>query len=1291
VVGCSQFFLFLLVALSLIASANADQTNGFFIVRANLPAETVQDVAINVTIPHGLVSVTTTAETIGATALDLVQSTTDDVLHDVVLTWNFGEVDNFADQDIIIQFPVLVANVAENRNGVVLPPITATLSYTDEKGLHINSGESRPLSIIEPSLEISRAFEPINGWRDDVISCSLSVCHSLSSTADAYDIDIQECLPPGLIYIPGSMEIVTGPLGIKDDSKGLSWHFSELNKSWKGSKKIQLKYQARIDPLVYANDSLDCLATLNWTSTSGDNPEDRKYSKKANSDVLLTPKSPDFKIALADNPDPLRPGGVLNYTISYLNTGGYSLGTIIEAIYDQHLEFISASPSPDPGTDNLWTLGELDEDDSGIIKLTLKASSTPANGSVMTSSVKISSKDNSSAQASATTSVNTIAPLLLIEKRASDDLIRPGGMLNYTIEFHNAGSSETNNVSVTDIVDQNLIFNPENSDPQPSRMWADEQGTHLYWNASILGAEVLVPGASGKIEFTVGLPSEPEHPTFDWIYNRYMINSDQSQGQFQIMQTPVVHSLYVRKKADKEMYFRGETVNYTITYGNELAIDADHAVITDILPDVEFLAADPAPTFNNGSVLIWDIGLLPSKSGGSINLYAKINKLQSDINFYSSQSVSGQGFVQFRNKISTAREPKSMTNYVSITALYLDLLDSDSSSATIGLLDALGTEVKIQGHGSGSYSREDDISLLTNNSSIQIKTRLIERFRPSLLVLPRGREISYSSKWSESVTSNNRITDATINEHYMYASYLDRNSSLNLDKNGSTLVSETSFEGKGHIGMQKGPGINNLLSAERIKLPVYESEENYLGRFQLDTKFDEYGKSATSTRAVNGTGFVAVDKRITKSQRSYESGTGAYQANDEIQTHTNYMAKDLNLYFTPTSYRYAPDFEANLSMKWEEGMWSQSGKLPAKGTKSSEPASFLSEEYSQADYLKKETVAKGLNQMTTEAEFSGTARFQAAYENVINESGNEAKFFDEYVGTYKLARSVEIGGVARFDEPHLSISKTGHMDPAAGTFINYVITVVNDGNRALGPIYILDLFPTGTQFIYSSLRPTEVNANSCQWTLLNLGIGASTKIELKLNAMEDTDNLVNRVQVTGGYNNRWVSAQNYSDLQLDWLTCSSQNLASKTGYVDINDSTVVHYRIMLKNHNDYPIVVSIRDELPGEMAFINSTVQPADYHSSQLSWNMIDLLPDEIKVIEYQARALKNGVFVSQAHINASAVDGSDAVSEDISCSVDIKSNLNAEYDWQPPACFQLNTTLQKFGDNWIPCDTCLV
>lgn len=1299
-VSLRYFFLFFplflaIIIITSIGSGRQDKSDSGFTLQVDLPSKVVHGVNVVYSLPNGLVYKSDSLKISGAiTHASQTINGPSDKSQTSKIIWNFGDVDNSADQDLLIKFDAIVADIASNRDGMMIEPGTASVSWLDAEGkVQTISNLSKPIEIIEPGLEMTRRFEPSSGWRGDIVSCTLNVHHSLSSTADAYDVDIRESLPQGLSYVPDSIEIVNGPAGSKDDSKGLHWHFSQIDRSWSGDQKILLRYKVTIDSQVRSGDSLMCRATLNWTSAPGENPETRQYSKISEDRIILTPKPPDLKISLADNPDPVRTGRKLNYTIRYLNKGGYALETAIEAKYDQNLVFISASPSPDQGTDNHWTLGDLGKNGSGTIKVTLQVSSTVPDGSVLTSSASMSSTDGANVQASASTSVSNTAPLLFIEKSASDQLIRPGGTLKYTIDYRNAGSSETTNVTVTDIVDPNLLVDPEAASPWPSKSWSDGEGTHLYWNATTLNSESFAPGASGQIEFQVSLPSEPEHPDFDRVYNYYKIDSDETEGNFDVLDTFVVHSLYIRKKADKDMYLAGEVVNYTILYGNELAVDAEKAVIYDVLPNVEYLDAEPVPSFINDSILIWNIGTIPAKTDGKIQLYARVKENLSELNFWDKQSVSGYGYVNLRRKLSTSREPNSLTNYANITAYYLGTPDFDESSATIKLADAIGTEAKIEGHGSGTYSREDQTRLLTKNKTIEVKSNLSARYGASSFKLPGDRSIDYVSKWSEADSSKNLRTGASINERYMYATSIDREGTLKLDQNGSTLIAETSFEGAGHIGVLKRSNANETGPK---KIPVYDSREDYRGSFKVLTKVDEYGKNVVTDRSVSGVGYAAADKRLGKSQRSYESGTGSYQAKDHIETQTSYIAKHLNVSYQPVSYSYTPGAQGVLAKKWSEGMWSRSGELPVKGTNSSTPAGFVGEEYSEADYLKQNTVASGLNQMTTDANFTGRARFQAAYYNLSNGnrgSGHQEELDNEYIGKYNIASHIKIGGVARFDEPHLSITKTGQKDPSTGTFVNYRITVVNDGNLDLGPVYVLDLLPPGTEYVYSSARPSQITQNSVQWTLLNLGIGASNEIDLKINITRDLDSLVNRVQAKGGYeDDQRVEAENYSALQLGWLSYGQPRLlAVKEGYVDSNDTKQVHYIITLKNREKESMTANITDQLPDGMMFQNSSLMPSDHRSDRVRWDHVDLKPGHMKTIEYSARALQDGVFVNQAHIEAQYLNGTDSAWAAVSCSVYVGGNFDSSSSsgWQPPACFGLNCTQQDYGSEWMPCDAC--
>jgi len=1315
----AQFFLFLIFLIfttampfALAGSDSGSSSDTAYEINVNLPAAKVNDTSLVVTIPEGMIYDADSLDISGAsTSADIAISSLNDGSVDVVVTMDFGEVDNSDDQDVLIRFKSLVANVDEIKNGLTLPPITATLQYRTKDGdLRQFSGKMDPVTVIEPNLQLVRTFSPARGWRGDTITCNLFVQHSPSSTADAYDVDIKEILPQGLSYVPDSMEIVKGPEGTMDCSLGPGWHFPQLNKTWNGNNKIELKYKATIDKQVRSDADMTCLAALDWTSIPGANPEERHYSKTSEDKITLTSLPPTFNLSLADYPSPVNPGSDLTYTISYKNRGGDAIGTIVSANYDANTQFLSADPAPDSGTNNTWTLGDagtLLGNASGSIKVTLRVGSPLPDGTILTGSATISCQQGASAQDTVFTKVLSTTPSLLIEKTASAEIIRPGGSLDYNISYRNTGNDRATNITITDIVDSHLQFDPTNCNPQPSKIWTDGDGTHLWWNASTLKSEIFLPGDNGQIDLQVSLPSIPVHPDYDWVYNNYKIDSNQSQGKFKALETAVIHSLYIRKSAEKQAYATGETVNYTLIYGNDLAVDLDNAVVMDILPDakyMEYVEAEPAPSSIQGNILIWNIGNIPSKASGVIHLYAKSVYNRSTINFLSSGSVAGQGYVNFDQRLDTAEKPNHLTNYANITAkLVADptITETDSSSATILLSESLGTALSIIGHGSGTYSREEQSLLSSRNKTIQAKTTLNEGYQGTSFSLPRGRSVSYSSKWSEAQNAKNRVTGSTMSERYMYADRIDRESTVLLDKNGSTLNSQTSFEGAGHIGLQKRSSENSTyyngqgLAAHDQAAPTYESQEDYLGSFNVTISFDEYGKNAEVSRAVSGIGYAASDKRIGKSQGSYESGTGSYNTEDRVQTASSYLAKDIDVSYASMKFNYTPETKVQLSKKWSEGMWSRSGVYypgSSKGYITTEPNSFISEKFTSADYLNKSTIASGLNQMKTTADFQGKADFKVEKDISHNNSRPDIALYEEYTGKYSLKRNIEIGGVAKFDEPHLSVSKVGKAEPAGGSFIDYVITVTNDGNRALGPVYVMDFFPPQTTYVYSSLRPTSLNASYARWTLLSLDIGATTAIDLKLNMTENTDSLINRIQADGGYDGQFVTAQNYSALEFNWLGCCPPQIwAGMTAHADPRDDTLVHYSITLKNREKYAMVATVTDQLPAELMFQNSSTAPTSHVPGQVIWNIIDLQPGEIRTIDYLAKAAQSGVFVNQAHIEAHALDGTGEASADVGTRVEI-GNAGQGFTtstWQPPACFGLNCTQQYYGDEWLPCYAC--
>jgi uncharacterized repeat protein (TIGR01451 family) len=136
------------------------------------------------------------------------------------------------------------------------------------------------------------------------------------------------------------------------------------------------------------------------------------------------------------------------------------------------------------------------------------------------------------------------------------------------------------------------------------------------------------------------------------------------------------------------------------------------------------------------------------------------------------------------------------------------------------------------------------------------------------------------------------------------------------------------------------------------------------------------------------------------------------------------------------------------------------------------------------------------------------------------------------IGDYKVERKIVISKGSMYDEPHLYLCKDGRL---VNDVAVYTIIITNDGNAALGPIFLQDLFPNGARFINSTLRPLQIGKNSSNWTLVHLAIGDSMKIGIDLNIKKCQGDVVNRALVVGNYSSGSVNAQNLSVIDRAWL------------------------------------------------------------------------------------------------------------------------------------------------------------
>ncbi len=244
----------------------------------------------------------------------------------------------------------------------------------------------------------------------------------------------------------------------------------------------------------------------------------------------------------------------------------------------------------------------------------------------------------------------------------------------------------------------------------------------------------------------------------------------------------------------------------------------------------------------------------------------------------------------------------------------------------------------------------------------------------------------------------------------------------------------------------------------------------------------------------------------------------------------------------------------------------------------------------------------------------------------------------------------------------------------------YAITVENDGDRTLGPIYVRDIFPPAAEFINASVRPAELTSTSANWTLTHLAIGDVSTITLRLDVTNcHGGELVNKVEACGEYNDKWICDTNFSALEIDWLTCCLNETVhvTKTAKVGENESNVVWYALTIRNLEDSTRVAQVTDTLPEGVVFLNASIPPSSYDEAVLTWNLIDMEPLGTVTIVYKTEALRSGTFVNRVQVDARSVDGPAAWPVFAKAVIDVGEfgEERPAPGWQPPDWFGGDTS----------------
>jgi uncharacterized repeat protein (TIGR01451 family) len=952
--------------------------------------------------------------------------------------------------------------------------------------------------------------------------------------------------------------------------------------------------------------------------------------------------SDSIQISLEGSLHTGQPSSSAQYVLMVTNLGDSELTNI--SITDQFSEgtdvvFVESGPDPDISQEEengtrtlLWQdPGPLKPGETKEINLVALIEDELPETLISKASVQATSEDGRKLSDEDTLELNAAANIS-IEKEADPSFAEPSDSVTFRINITNTGQKELTSVLVKDSMPKGISY-------VSGDINATASGDLVSW-------QDLGPMQPGESKF-ISLVGMIEEDASGVQTNTVRVTANTTEGGVVSATDSAdvdILSLNVSKEADRNTVKRGENITYTITICNAGSLPLDDVIAWDALDSQVILLSSSMQTEEDGK---WHLGTLAPGECAVITLMVQVPK--TNLKFDMTSSVSGDGYVNVADDYSTTLPQFVIKNTVRALSSSTKKQIQDTSLVTV--LGEAGTELSSREHGSGLYQSDEKLCMITENKSIQMNKSVTARLQPVVLRLYDRRTVNSSSPWTERTQARNHITGTSMTGSFTNARNISLESHIKLDENESVMEQSSEFDGLGQFGLQKKQvdGKTSLLNIQ----------EDYAGSFKVYQKIDEYGSSVISKKSASGSGFVAGDRRIGESQRSHESGTGNYSSQEEIQTYTNYIYKDINLTTSPVGLNPIISIWPNQSLNWSEGIYSR------------DPGStYLGEEYRNLIDMKKQTVVKGLNVIQTEANFTGSARYRQALEGQMD-------LEQEYIGKYSIRQKTSIQGTARYDRPHINVIKDGEIIQSnlSKTYARYTIAVENDGNKILSPVYVKDLFPPGAIYVNSSLRP-GLTSSSANWTLTHLPVGGRSEITLWLEmGQEDlSDTLVNRVQASGSHEAGWAYASNISVIKGGWLELppfEDQIMVKKSAYVNKSASELVWYHLSIENLCNCTASLIVTDSLPLGMKLVEATpdITSFDRESNTITWNVISLKAQGTMSIDYKVQVIKGGRLVNQVKVEAVSLEGCDIKPAYASAILTIgnKSSETSTDDWMPP------------------------
>lgn len=221
----------------------------------------------------------------------------------------FADVVNLAgaSETLTLDYRVVVLDITANQDG---DSLTNSAVWNWAAG-SLQKTAPDALTIVEPDLTLDKSADVQFAWPGSTITFRLTLGHSANSNSDAFDVILTDVIPADLEYVPGSVNVVSGP-GPSSDAYDaitrtltLTWDTFPLFTGPERTESV-VEFQAIMGNLR-PGQAVTNTANVEWSSILGDwnvipnfnvNSHERRYDPTNPADVYALSDSFTIEVPL---------------------------------------------------------------------------------------------------------------------------------------------------------------------------------------------------------------------------------------------------------------------------------------------------------------------------------------------------------------------------------------------------------------------------------------------------------------------------------------------------------------------------------------------------------------------------------------------------------------------------------------------------------------------------------------------------------------------------------------------------------------------------------------------------------------------------------------------------------------------------------------------------------------------------------------------------------------------------------------------------------------------------------